>query len=315
MRIAHVSAWRVPVDGYGGSQRVVYWQARVQAALGHDVTLLAPPGSACPGVRVVEVPHGTPYASWLPATVDVVNVHGAGTRGLHGPHVITTQGNSANELAPHPYKVFVSRDHARRAGAAAFVYNGVDPEEFIYRERKEDYILFLSKVGRSEKGIDTALHLARLLGFRLVVAGGGRTHLHHLRPWLDSLRADVRFCGEVGGQRKAELLAGARALLFPIRWEEPFGIVVAEALISGTPVITTPRGAMPELVTPDAGFLCRDGVEMAEAVRRVGEISPAACRRRALAHFTAEVCARKYLRYYERAIAGQPLEPAPPGTP
>jgi len=99
-------------------------------------------------------------------------------------------------------------------------------------------------------------------------------------------------------------------LLFPIRWEEPFGIVVAEALISGTPVITTPRGAMPELVTPDVGFLCRDETELADAIQRVGDIAPAACRQRALQYFTSTVCARKFLMYYERLLAGLPLEDA-----
>jgi len=105
------------------------------------------------------------------------------------------------------------------------------------------------------------------------------------------------------------LLAGARALLFPIRWEEPFGIVVAEALISGTPVITTPHGAMPELVTPDVGFLCRDEQELEEAIGRVATLSPAACRQRALEHFTSSVCAHKYVHYYQRLRAGGALEP------
>jgi glycosyltransferase involved in cell wall biosynthesis len=77
----------------------------------------------------------------------------------------------------------------------------------------------------------------------------------------------------VGGRRKAELIAGARALLFPIRWDEPFGIVVAEAMVSGTPVITTPRGSMPELVTPDVGFLCQNESELEEAIRRVGDVA------------------------------------------
>jgi glycosyltransferase involved in cell wall biosynthesis len=240
--------------------------------------------------------------------VDVAHVHGVSAAGVSIPYLITVQGNSASELAPDPHKVFVSADHAKRAGSQAFVYNGVDPDEFIFRERKDDYFLFLSKVSRRVKGVDVALRLARRLGFRLVVAGGSRVGLRKTGGLWDSLRAGVHFCGEVGGQKKAELIAGARALLFPIRWDEPFGIVVAEALISGTPVITTPVGAMPELVTPDVGFLCRDEREMADAIRHVGDIAPGACRRRALEHFTSMVCAEKYLRYYERLRAGQPLE-------
>jgi glycosyltransferase involved in cell wall biosynthesis len=308
MHIAHLSAWRLPVGLYGGSQRVAYWQAKAQAELGHQVTLLAPAGSTCPGAEVIAVPKGAPYGRSIPSGVEVAHLHGAGAAEVRVPYLITTQGNSQRELAPHPHKVFVSADHARRAGAKAFVYNGVDPEEFIYRERKDNYILFLSKVSRRVKGVDVALRLARRMGFRLVVAGGTRLGLRKTGGVWDSLRADAHFCGEVGGRRKAELIAGARALLFPIRWDEPFGIVVAEALISGTPVITTPVGAMPELVTPDVGFLCRDEGEMEDAIRHVGDIAPQACQRRALEHFTSTVCAQKYLRYYQRILAGQPLE-------
>lgn len=295
---------------YGGSERVVHWQAKAQAALGHRVTLIAPQGSSCAGAEIVEAPPDADYANLLPRDTEVVNLHGVGAIDAGVPYVVTTQGNSPAELAPSPHKIFVSGNHAQRAGSRAFVYNGVDPGEFVYRERKDDYVLFLSKVSRKVKGIDTALRLARRLGFRLVVAGGTRWSLRKTGGLWDSLRADVHFVGEVGGQRKAELIAGARALLFPIRWDEPFGIVVAEAMISGTPVITTPCGAMPELITPEVGFLCNDEEQMVSALRRLGEISPAACRARALAHFTAEVCARKYVRYYEALVRGEELSAA-----
>ncbi|MFQ5666297.1 MAG: glycosyltransferase [Candidatus Binatia bacterium] len=308
MHIAHLTAWPVPVARYGGSQRVVYWLAKAQARLGHRVTLLAPAGSTCPGVDVIEVPRGAAYTRCMPAGVDVAHFHGVGTAGVAVPHLITTHGNSPDELAYSPNKIYVSRDRARRAGSTLFVHNGVDPDEFIYCERKQDYFLFLSKVNRRVKGVDVALRLARRLRFRLVVAGGRRHELIKTGSLWNSLRANVQFCGEVGGRRKAKLIAGARALLFPIRWDEPFGLVVAEALISGTPVITTPRGAMPELVTPNVGFLCRDEAEFEQAIRHVADVSPAACRHRALEHFTSAVSAHKYLQYYERLLAGQPLE-------
>ncbi len=307
MHIVHLCGWRIPVDLYGGSQRVVYWLAKAQAEMGHRVTLIAPPGSSCPGVQIIEHAKGTSAADLVPADADIVHVNGISAAGLRGPWVMTTHGNSPDELAYSPHKIFVSADHARRANSTAFVHNGIDPSEFIYRENKDDYLLFLSKVSRRSKGIDTALRLARRLGFRLMVAGGTRFGLRKTGGFLDSLRADVHFLGEVGGARKAELLAGARALLFPIRWEEPFGLVVAEALMSGTPVITTPRGAMPELITPATGFLCADEAAMEDAIGQIGSLAPAACRSHAIAHLSSEVSAAKYLRYYERARRGEPL--------
>jgi glycosyltransferase involved in cell wall biosynthesis len=308
MHIVHLCAWRVPVHGYGGSQRVVYWLAKAQVALGHRVTLVAPPESHVPGAEVVHLPPGASFESCVPVDADVAHVNGFAVLETRTPWISTSHGNSPGELAFAPNRVYVSADHARRAGSKAFVHNGVDPDDFVYREKKDDYFLFLARVARRVKGVDVALRLARRTGIRLIVAGGMRLDLFKTGGFVDSLRRQVQFVGEVDDARKAELLAGARALIFPIRWDEPFGLVVAEALMSGTPVITTPCGAMPELVTPDVGFVCRDDGELERAIASVGEISPAACRSRALERFSSRVSAQKYARYYERAIAGEPLE-------
>jgi hypothetical protein len=308
MHIVHVSRWRLPVQGYGGVPRAVFWLAKAQAEQGDRVTVLAPKGSRCPGATVIELPAGnadySPFvAAALPADADILHFHHLPAVAPPIPWVLTAQGNSPGELQYMPNKIYVSADHARRGGATAFVHNGLDADEFIYRERKDDYFLFLSKVSRWKKGVDVALHLARQTGVRLLVAGGTRFGLRKTGGFLDSLLGKVHFCGEVTGRHKAELIAGARALIFPIRWEEPFGLVVTEALVSGTPVITVPRGAMPEIVTSDVGFLCNSYDEMVAAVRRVGEIDPAACRRRVLERFTNHQSADAYRRYYRAAMA------------
>ncbi len=308
MHVVHVSRWRLPVQGYGGVPRAVFWLAKAQVEQGDRVTILAPKGTECPGATIIELPAGqadySPYiAATLPADADILHLHHLPTVEPPIPWVLTSQGNSPGELQYMPNKIYISGNHARRGGATAFVYNGIDPEEFIYREQKDDYFLFLSKVSRRVKGVDVALRLARQMGFRLLVAGGTRFSLRKTGGLLDSLLGNVHFCGEVSGRRKAELIAGARALIFPIRWEEPFGLVVTEALVSGTPVITTPRGSMPELVTPDVGFLCNSYDEMVAAIQRIGEIDPATCRRRVLENFTNHHSAEGYRRYYREAIA------------
>ena len=304
MHIAHVCPWQLPVRLYGGSERVAYWQAKAQALRGHRVTLVAPAGTTCPGVDVVPIRPSVPLQALIPKTCDVVNVHGHMDIGDIGrPVIVTNNSNTPERLCYSPNKVYASSNHAFRAGARAFVYNGVDPDDFTFQEKKGDYILFLARVRHVQKGVDIALRLARRLGLRLVVAGGSRFDLRRTGGLFDSLSAKIHFVGEVGGQTKASLLAGARALLFPIRWEEPFGLVVTEALVSGTPVITVPRGAMPEIVTPEVGFLCTSEDEMAAATARVGDIDPAACRRRVLEHFSNRQAAESYRRHYRDAIA------------
>lgn len=310
MHIAHVCPWQLPVKLYGGSERVAYWQAKAQALCGHRVTLVAPAGTTCPGVDIVAIRPGVSLQALIPKTCDVVNVHGHMNVGDIGrPVIVTNNSNTPDRLSYSPNKIYASGNHAFRAGARAFVYNGVDPDDFTFQEKKGDYIIFLARVRHVQKGVDIALRLARRLGLRLVIAGGSRFDLRKTGGFFDSLSAKIHFVGEVGGQKKASLLAGARALLFPIRWEEPFGIAVAEALMSGTPVVTFARGSMPEVISPDVGFLCKTEEEMSVALTQVGDIAPRQCRLRAMRHFSSGVCAEKYLGYYERHIHGQPLEP------
>lgn len=312
MHVVHVSRWHLPVQGYGGVPRVLSWLAKAQAQRGDRVTILGPAGMACPGVDcvTVPVPRGesdySPYlAPYLPRDADVVHFQHQPRILPSIPWVLTQHGNGqgANEDVYKPHLIYVSRDHAARHGSERFVYNGLDPDEFLFRKRKDDYFLFLSKVSLRKKGVDVAIRLAREMGFRLLVAGGTRFGLRKTGGLCNSLRGDVHFCGEVSGRRKAELLAGARALIFPVRWEEPFGLVVTEALVSGTPVITAPRGAMPELVTPDVGFLCDSYAAFRDAVRRVAEIDPSACRRRVLDNFASAQSTMAYGGYYRQALA------------
>src|SRR5713101_5683037 len=119
MHIAHLSAWRIPVERYGGSQRVVYWLAKAHAQLGYRVSVLAPPGSRCPGTEVIEVPRGADYGDYIPASADVAHLQGLGPATIRVPYLMTTHGNSPGELAYLPHKVYLSRDHARRGGATA----------------------------------------------------------------------------------------------------------------------------------------------------------------------------------------------------
>jgi len=315
MHVVHVSRWHLPVTGYGGVPRVLFWLAKAQAEQGDRVTILGPPGMACPGVTCISVPvpagesDYSPYvAARLPDDADIVHFQHHPSLMPALPWVLTQHGNGhvANEGIYKPHLVYVSRDHAARHGSDRFVYNGIDAGEFVFRERKEDYFLFLSKVSLPKKGVDVAVRLARELGFRLVVAGGTRFGLRKTGGLWDSLRGDIHFCGEVSDKRKADLIAGARGLIFPIRWEEPFGLVVTEALVSGTPVITTPRGAMGEIITPEVGFLCDSYHAFREAVRHIDDVDPNACRHRVLEHFTNHHSADAYRHYYQEAMATPP---------
>jgi glycosyltransferase involved in cell wall biosynthesis len=199
--------------------------------------------------------------------------------------------------------IFVSRTLAQLYGRDRYVLNGIDPAEYIFSETKDDYLLFMSTMdwGMS-KGLDVVLSLSARMGFKLVVAGTGKDEesINQVAAMCRNVNAD--YVGDVRGQAKAELLAGAKAFLFPTRLDEAFGLGMAEALMSGTPVICSDRGACPEIISPDVGIVCRDEDDYVAAVDRISAISPRACRDKAMSEYHYLKMAAGYVVEYKKEI-------------
>src|SRR5438046_1852342 len=162
------------------------------------------------------------------------------------------------------------RLRARLGLSRVCVCNGLSPAVSFFRRlprRWSQYDLFLGNL-HSAKGYHWAVEAAKRTGHRLIVAGG----------WRPSFTGSIKFVGEVDGATKAALLARARCLWNPAAWDEPFGLVTIEALLSGTPVLGTHRGALPELITPDVGTMCDTVDELIAAAASIHTRSPAACR-------------------------------------
>lgn len=303
MHVALYANSRLPARGYGGTQRVVVWLARGLAELGHDVTLLAPAGSRLREAEVIELdPRAVKKPDFaldhfLPDNVDLLHTHARLARVPHCPTVFTLHGNRAEGTAS-PNTIFLSANHAARHGGRAFVYNGVDPAEYVFRPIKSPYDLFLGRL-HGVKGYRWAIQGARRAGKRLIVAGG----------WRPSLRRSLRFVGSVDGSRKAELLAGAECLWMPALWDEPFGLTLVEAMTSGTPVLGTRRGALPEIVSPEAGVLGNTLEELVDLRQSVTRCAPEACRARAERWFTHHSMAEEYVRMYRHYLGTGELPP------
>lgn len=280
------------------------WLARALIALGHHVTLVCARRSCVPGVRQIEVDarwaEGPDFAvePLLPGDVELVHYFFPARHPPQRPYVETVGTNLAPGGPIRRNVIYVSRDHARRHGGRTFVYNGIDPAEYRFRDVKDNYLLFLGRL-HAVKGYRQAMEIAWRRRERLLVAGG----------WRLVWRPGVRYVGRVGGDRKARLLSGARALVAPIQWEEPFGLVVVEALVSGTPVVGTPRGAFPELVTPAVGALAETVDELVAALDRYREWSPERCRAHVLERFTHLHMAQAYLAQYAHLLEHGELQP------
>jgi hypothetical protein len=202
-----------------------------------------------------------------------------------------------------PNWVAVSETLARVYRHRRFILNGVDPADLVYSPSKEGYFLFCSRADvADEKGLVTAFALSRETGVPLtVMASSSFDHVMD-RLAVRCREAAARFVGDLRGRPKAEIFAGAKALIFPTRYEEGCPIVIAEALMSGTPVICSPRGACPEMVTPDVGFVCATHDEYLHAAQNIGNVRPENCRQRAISNYHYLESARRYAVAYREEI-------------
>jgi len=329
MKIGLIStAYAIPTPPteYGGMERLNHALAVELVKQGVDLTLFGCKGSYLNGGTVVELPGGgecvpreggdyPPFfqfmLDWMQQQSESFDVwHDAGhhhefARRMESlPHLCTIYNPNSPESTNN---VFISDFHRIHMGFPKdpFVRSFCNQGEFIPDDKKEDYALFIGALGQ-HKGFDRAVKFSIQYQIPLKIAGHptGQPEIEALEegrkhPWIEYL-------GSVGGEQKVKLFSKAKAILTPFRWPEPGAVVGPEAMASGTPIISSRAGVMPEYVNDGVtGFLC-DGSpeEMKTAWDKIDTISPDACYQRYLQHFTTERAANEYLGLYDRVIAG-----------
>lgn len=320
-----------PPPGHGGIERVVAALARGLVAAGHEVHVFCHPDSTVPGIR-----HGyfrTVYDSYdtrrelahtarafaESARCDVLHNHteaGVALSGLVGmPLVHTVHGTADYDLMRPVYEAFADADYVaisqdqRSRGPhmnwVATIYNGVDTDFFRPSATCGGYLLHLGTLAR-RKGTAEAIAIARRAGIPLVLAGipdpDDRDYFEQrIRPEIDDV--SVRYVGEVGGERKRRLLAEALALVAPVQWAEPFGLVLAEALACGVPVLALARGAIPEIVDDGkTGVLADDWPDLAVRAAALSSLRGERCRATVVERFSLDAMVRAYADLYSRLI-------------
>ena len=324
-------AWRSPPRHYGPWEQVASNVAEGLVAAGVDVTLFATADSRTAGTLAAVVARGYEEDRTQDAKVleclhishlmeragefDIIHNHFdflplTYSRLIPTPMVTTIHGFSSDRILPvyQKYAVnsaYVSISHADRHPAlpyAATVYNGLRVADFNFVAQPDDYLLFLGRI-HPDKGPLEAIQIARQSGRRLLLAGIVQDQAYFDECVLPYLSDTIEFLGPVGPARRNLLLGHAAALLHPIRFEEPFGLSVAEAQLCGTPVIAFRRGAMPELIQAGhTGFLVANVDEAVAAVQQLGQLDRTACRAWAAANFSQEKMVTDYLAVYQYLV-------------
>ena len=330
----------VPPSRYGGTELIVAELVRGLADGGHDVVLFAtgdsrPPSSVTLRARFdqsqwppdprVELEHAAWAIEQLRADArpfDVVHAHVPAALPLASridpPMVYTVHHDAGDEYARlrRVYRRFGRRGRAQLVAVserqralmpeladARVIHHGLDPAGYRFGRGDGGYCLFLGRFAR-EKGVHQAIDAARAACMPIKVAGA--PHWRDVRYFEAEVarrlgRSGVAPVGEVGGATKRDLLAGAAALLFPIAWEEPFGLVMIEAMLSGTPVLAFAGGSVSEVIDAGVtGFVCRDVDEMATRLRAIRDFDRAACRRRAVERWSSARMVRDHVSLYQQ---------------
>lgn len=340
MKIAQVVPVHVPVPpvGYGGIERVVAGLTDGLLSLGHDVTVFASGDSEirakleplCERSVMFSQERREPEGCHLLAMERIVrrasdfDIWHFHFNYLHLPfmrrhpelcgvttlHIRLDQDDVRGAIEEYSEQPYISISNSQRSPVSdvnwlGTVPNGIDCNLYRPIYDKDDYLVFLGRFSQ-EKGLPSAVEIARRTGRKLKVAGRyDATQPEYSCDVIKPLLAEphVEFVGEVDDRQKQELLGRAYAVLFPIEWPEPFGLVMIEALACGTPVIAAPLGAVPEVIRDgETGFLASDIESAVAALDRVPQIDLRACRQDFLDRFSSQAMAREYVELYEKLL-------------
>ncbi len=331
----------VPPLAYGGTENVIDILARGLVAAGVGVELVTTGDATCPVPHRWVFPHALGVGNGgvaeeachvigaysLLRDVDIVHDHSLVgpiyALSVPSPPVVTTNHGPFNEVLTPVYQAISQRtpviaisrhqaSEARGISIAAVIHHGIDVERIPFGSGKGGYAAFLGRM-HPDKGVEEAIVAARAAGMPLRVAAkmtesAEREYFNtHVAP---KLGGDIEFVGELGRSEKYDLLKDAVCLLNPIRWVEPFGMVMIESMACGTPVVTNNRGSASEIVDHgETGFLCDDDSLLVEALHKVASLNRSACRMAVERRYSSQRMVADHIALY-RHVIGDALDPA-----
>jgi glycosyltransferase involved in cell wall biosynthesis len=333
----------VPPKTYGGTERIVYHLCQELNRRGHQVELFASGDSRvdCALHSVLPIasqddPNSTLYLEKefetrnaynlyrQAARFDVIHAHWPTVAPYFSTHTekctVLTYAYIEKELHAYYGKCFprcipvcVSHAQKKMLGDASVpvIYNGIDLDEIAFNDQPEEFLIIVGRMTPG-KGIAEAIRVAKRAGAKLLIIGHVTSHLpwsadyfmREVKPHIDS--DQIRYIERLPYRETVRLMGKAKGFLFPLQWEEPFGLVVVEAMAAGTPVIAYRRGSMPELIkNGETGYLADSEDEMVAVTRQIEKLDRARCRAWVAERFSIDQMITSYERLYEAVVAGR----------
>jgi len=302
------SARLIPVVSYPASRKYIYgWNSTNYAFAGMV--------KACEMEKEFDIVHAhigsSAYYFANLVNIPIVETIHSPVSGSKNPKkqrsLIDIYWQDATKRRDSIYHVFVSKnqkDNSKLERNVSVVHNGIDLDKFSFRKNPKDYFVYLGYI-TEDKGAHIAARVSKKANVKLKLAGscsGCKDYFREkVKPYLK--KGKIEYMGAVNPKERNMLLGGAKAILVPLQWEEPFGLVMIEAMACGTPVIGFDRAAVPEVVIDKkTGFVVKDEKDMARAIKKIGEIKREDCRNHVEKYFTVQKMADEYEKVYEKAI-------------
>jgi glycosyltransferase involved in cell wall biosynthesis len=228
------------------------------------------------------------------------------------PYIFTLHGNNNDQNPLDLNTVFVSKNHASRYGSDSYVHNGIDPADYgdPGLDQKRNYFHFLGDGAWRVKNLRGAIKIAQQSKIKFRVIGGKRFNFNQgIRLTFDPR---IKFEGLIGGVEKNNLLKGSKGLIFPVLWNEPFGLSIVESLYFGCPVFGTPYGSLKEIIQPNVGVTSNSLSALVDAVQNANQFDPKICHEYVMENFTSTQMTNAYLSKYEMVMNGQQLNKIAP---
>lgn len=315
MRILIVDRCVIPVIKYGGTERVIWSLGKNLQELGHKVTFLVRPGSWCHFAQVKLIKDEINIVDEITEDFDIVHLNFIPDRleTIRIPYVFTMHGNNYTNKFFDFNTIFVSKSHASNYKSTSYVHNGLDWDELDTPDftKQREHFHFLGKASWKVKNVKGAIDsVLANPAEKIVVMGGKRWHKRN--GVKNNFSSRVDYLGMVGGEEKNKVLNKSKGLVFPVLWEEPFGLAIIESLYYGCPVFGTTYGSLPELVNSDVGRLSNDMNELANYISESNSYPPLTCHEYARDIHNARNMAIEYLEKYELVLNGYQLNDSAP---